>query len=390
MDKNLTFLAKTLYGFEPLLAKELQELGAREIKMGNRMVSFQGDLGFLYKANLTLRTALKILMPIHRFAAADDNMLYQAVYRFPWDQYLNARQTFAIDSVVMGKFFTHSLYVSQKTKDAIVDRFRKQNGQRPSVDTNRPDLRVHLHIHDRQVTLSLDSSGASLHKRGYRTATNIAPINEVLAAGLLLHSGWKGQSDFCDPMCGSGTFLIEAAMIAAHIPANINRDEFAFERWNNWDPDLFETIRQGLLKRVTAPEIQIYGSDKAPSAVRKAQENILQANLEEFVSVSRMDFFRTQKQTVGPLHMVTNPPYGERLAGDIKELYQKLGDTLKTNYPDTAAWLITSNLEAVKAIGLRPSRKIKAFNGKLESLLLYFPMYAGTKKIHKQVSKNEQ
>ena len=383
MDTNLNFLAKTLYGFEPLLAQELQQLGGREIKTGNRLVSFQGDLGFLYKANLSLRTALKILMPIHRFAAADDKMLYQAVYRFPWEEYLDVGQTFAIDSVVMGKFFTHSLYVSQKTKDAIVDRFLKQSGKRPSVDTHRPDLRIHLHIHDRQVTISLDSSGASLHKRGYRTATNIAPINEVLAAGLLLHSGWKGQSDFCDPMCGSGTFLIEAAMIAAQIPANINRDEFAFERWSSWDPDLFETIRQGLLKRVTAPEIQIFGSDKAPSAVRKAQENIQQANLEEFISVSRMDFFRTQKQTTGPLHMVTNPPYGERLTGDIKELYQKLGDTLKKNYPDTAAWLITSNLEAIKSIGLRPSRKIKVFNGKLDSRLLYFPMYAGTKKVHK-------
>ena len=383
MDKNLTFLAKTFYGFEPLLAKELLALGARSIKEGNRMVTFEGDLGFLYKANLALRTALKILWPIHRFAAANEEMLYQALYRFPWENYLSAEQTFAIDSVVFGDLFTHSLYVSQKTKDALVDRFRKQKGKRPSVDPYQPDLKIHIHIYNQQVTLSLDASGESLHKRGYRKVTNIAPINEVLAAGMLLHSGWEGKTDFLDPMCGSGTLVIEAAMMAAQIPANINREYFAFERWANWDPDLFETIRNSLLKKVISPGIQILGSDKAPSAVRKAQENVAQANLEEFVSIERQDFFQTQKPSETPLHLVTNPPYGERLEGDIKALYEKIGNTFKQHYPNTQAWMITSNLEAMKSIGLRPSRKIKLFNGKLESRLLNFPIYAGTKKIHK-------
>jgi putative N6-adenine-specific DNA methylase len=387
MDKNLTFLAKTFYGFEPLLEKELRSLGAREIKMGNRLVTFKGDIGFLYKTNLTLRTALKILMPIHRFAATDEEMLYQAIYRFPWEDYMSHKQSFAIDSVVLGDRFTHSLYVTQKTKDAIVDRFRKQFGKRPSVDTQRPDLRIHLHIQDRQASLSLDSSGASLHKRGYRFATNIAPINEVLAAGLILHSGWDGSTDFFDPMCGSGTLLIEAAMLAANIPANINREEFAFERWANWDPDLFETIRESLLKKIVSPSIQITGSDKAPSAVRKAQENVAHANLEEFVTITRKDFFQTQKESEGPLHLLTNPPYGERLEGDIDELYKNIGNTFKKQYPNTQAWMITSNMEAMKSIGLRPSRKIKLFNGKLESRLIHFPIYAGTKKIHKQTNK---
>lgn len=383
MDKNLTFLAKTFYGFEPLLAKELLALGARSIKEGNRMVTFKGDLGFLYKANLALRTALKILWPIHRFAAANEEMLYQALYRFPWENYLSAEQTFAIDSVVFGDLFVHSLYVSQKAKDALVDRFRKQTGKRPSVDRHQPDLKIHIHIYNQQVTLSLDASGESLHKRGYRKVTNIAPINEVLAAGMLLHSGWEGKTDFLDPMCGSGTFVIEAAMIAAQIPANINREYFAFERWANWDPNLFETIRNSLLKKVISPGIQILGSDKAPSAVRKAQENVAQANLEEFVSIERHDFFQTQKLSETPLHLVTNPPYGERLEGDIMALYEKIGNTFKQHYPNTQAWMITSNLEAMKSIGLRPSRKIKLFNGKLESRLLNFPIYAGTKKIHK-------
>ena len=383
MDKNLTFLAKTFYGFEPLLAKELLALGARSIMEGNRMVTFKGDLGFLYKANLALRTALKILWPIHRFAAANEEMLYQALYRFPWEKYLSAEQTFAIDSVVFGDLFVHSLYVSQKAKDALVDRFRKQTGKRPSVDPHQPDLKIHIHIYNQQVTLSLDASGESLHKRGYRKVTNIAPINEVLAAGMLLHSGWEGKTDFLDPMCGSGTLVIEAAMMAAQIPANINREYFAFERWANWDPNLFETIRKSLLKKVISPGIQILGSDKAPSAVRKAQENVGQANLEEFVSIERRDFFQTQKLSETPLHLVTNPPYGERLEGDIKALYEKIGNTFKQNYPNTQAWMITSNLEAMKSIGLRPSRKIKLFNGKLESRLLNFPIYAGTKKIHK-------
>lgn len=336
---------------------------------------------------MTLRTALKILMPIHRFAATDEEMLYQAIYRFPWEDYMSHEQSFAIDSVVLGDRFTHSLYVTQKTKDAIVDRFRKQFGKRPSVDTQRPDLRIHLHIQDRQASLSLDSSGASLHKRGYRFATNIAPINEVLAAGLILHSGWDGSTDFFDPMCGSGTLLIEAAMLAANIPANINREEFAFERWANWDPDLFETIRESLLKKIVSPSIQITGSDKAPSAVRKAQENVAHANLEEFVTITRKDFFHTQKESEGPLHLLTNPPYGERLEGDIDELYKNIGNTFKKQYPNTQAWMITSNMEAMKSIGLRPSRKIKLFNGKLESRLLHFPIYAGTKKIHKQTNK---
>jgi putative N6-adenine-specific DNA methylase len=388
MDKNLTFLAKTFYGFEPLLEKELRSLGAREIKPGNRLVTFKGDLGFLYKANLALRTALKILMPIHRFAAADEEMLYQAIYRFPWEDYLSHEQSFAIDSVVLGDRFTHSLYVTQKTKDAIVDRFRKQFGKRPSVDTQRPDLQIHLHIQDRQATLSLDSSGASLHKRGYRFATNIAPINEVLAAGLILHSGWDGSTDFFDPMCGSGTILIEAAMLAANIPANINREEFAFERWSNWDPDLFETIRESLLKKIVSPSIQITGSDKAPSAVRKALENVAHANLEAFVTIARKDFFHTQKESEGPLHLLTNPPYGERLEGDIDQLYENIGNTFKKEYPNTQAWMITSNMEAMKSIGLRPSRKIKLFNGKLESRLLHFPIYAGTKKIHKHTNES--
>jgi len=244
-------------------------------------------------------------------------------------------------------------------------------------------LRINLHIQNDFCTVSLDSSGASLHHRGYRTATNIAPLNEVLAAGLIQLSGWKADTDFLDPMCGSGTFLIEAAMFAAKIPANINRKTFAFEKWKDWDADLFDLIRTSQLNKMSSPKVQIKGSDKAPSAVEKALQNVENANLSEFITIERKDFFQLEKEAQGPLHLLMNPPYGERLEGDMNALYQAIGDSFKQSFPNTQAWLISSNMEAIKCIGLRPSRKIKVFNGKLESRLLFFPVYEGTKRIHK-------
>ena len=376
-------LAKTRYGFEAILAKELRKLGAQEVEEGNRSVQFVGDKGFLYKANLCLRTALKILKPIHSGTVRSDQELYQLFYDFPWQDYLDVTDSFVIDSVVFGELFTHSQYASQKAKDGLVDRFRDATGQRPDVNLNRPDIRINLHIQGDQCTISLDSSGTSLHQRGYRTATNIAPLNEVLAAGLIQLSGWRGETDFFDPMCGSGTLVIEAAMLAAHIPANINRKAFAFEKWRDWDAALFETIRDSQLKKVINPHVKIKGSDKAPSAVEKARQNIANANLNDFITIEKNNFFQIEKDGTTPLHLLTNPPYGERLEGDINAIYQSIGDTLKLSFPNTNAWMITSNMEAMKFIGLRPSRKIKLFNGKLESRLLFFPIYQGTKRIHK-------
>ena len=267
MEENFKMVAKTFYGFEAILAKELLQLGAQNIKPGNRMVSFVGDLGFLYKANLCLRTALKILKPIHSARVENEEALYQLFYDFQWEDYLDVDSKFAIDSVVNGTLFTHSQFASQKAKDGLVDRFRDRSNERPSVDLNRPDLRINIHIQEDFCTISLDSSGASLHHRGYRTATNMAPLNEVLAAGLIQLSGWKGNTDFLDPMCGSGTLVIEAALFACNIPANINRKVFAFEKWIDWDADLFEKIQESQLKKIKNPGIKIKGSDKAPSAI---------------------------------------------------------------------------------------------------------------------------
>ena len=383
MEKNFKMLAKTFYGMEKILAVELKQLGAVDVYEGNRLVHFTGDKGFMYKANLCLRTALKILKPIFQFEAENEGALYKKLYNFDWSGILTSDQTFAIDSVVNGKFFNHSLYVTQRCKDAIADRFRKDYGKRPMVDINHPDIRFHLHIIDQKCSLSLDTSGHSLHHRGYRSLTNIAPINEVLAAGIIMLSDWDQRTDFMDPMCGSGTFIIEAAMMACKIPVNLNRNVFAFEKWKDWDNILFDKIKDSKLNSVVSSTGKIYGFDKAPSAIEKSTINIKNAGLEDFIQVNRANFFNSQKMSDTPLHLLTNPPYGERLSGDINKLYRRFGDVLKRSYPDTEAWIISSNFEAIKFFGLRPSRKIKLFNGKLETRLYNFPIYEGTKKIHK-------
>jgi putative N6-adenine-specific DNA methylase len=386
--ENFKMVAKTFFGFEEVLAKELQLLGAMKVKQGTRMVSFEGDKGFMYKANLACRTALKILVPIKQFAVYNEGNLYKGIQSIDWSQYLTVNQAFVIDSTVFSDAFNNSLFVSLKAKDAIVDQFREKTGKRPDIDKDFPDLRVNVHIQKDMCTVSLDSSGASLHHRGYKTATNIAPINEVLAAGMLMMSGWEGRSDFMDPMCGSGTILTEAAMIACNIPANINRKEFAFERWNDWDAELFDRIQESLLKRVREFHYTIKGYDKAPSAVLKAKDNVRNANLEEYITIENANFFDTHKETEGPLHMVFNPPYGERLDINLERFYREIGDTLKQSYPGTEAWFITANIEALKFVGLRPSRKIKLFNGKLETRFAKYELYEGSKK-GKYINQND-
>lgn len=380
MENNFKMIAKTFFGFEEILARELQVLGAQEVEQGVRMVSFKGDKGFMYKANLSLRTALKILKPIYHFRAFNEQSLYKGIQGIDWSKYLNVTQSFVVDVTLHSDNFNHSQFVGLKVKDAIVDQFRDRYGKRPSIDKDFPDLRINIHIHNDQCSVALDTSGNSLHQRGYKTATNIAPINEVLAAGMLLLSGWDGQGDFLDPMCGSGTLLAEAAMIACNIPANINRKEFAFEKWNDWDNDLFDMIVESLMKKTREFHYTIKGYDKAPSAVMKAKDNMRNANLDDYVTIRQEDFFRTEKETRGPLHMVFNPPYGERLDIDMENFYQDIGDTLKKSYPGTHAWFITANLEALKFVGLKPSRKIKLFNGKLETRFVKYEMYEGSKR----------
>jgi len=382
MKENTDFkmVAKTFFGLEEILADELLKLGAKKINIGVRNISFYGDKGFLYKANLSLRTAIRILKPIVVFDVNDDKELYSSFFNFNWEDYMSVDNTFAIDSVLNSDFFTHSLYVSQKAKDGIVDRYRKLFKTRPSVDSINPDLKINIHIRNKCCTVSLDSSGKPLNQRGYRSQTNIAPINEVLAAGIILLSEWDLKSDFLDPMCGSGTFLIEAAMLATNYPPNIKRSNFSFKNWNDFDLDLFVTITKSVLSKTKPFNNKILGFDKSPSAISKCDQNIINAGLEDVISISKEDFFRSKKYNDDYLHIVFNPPYGERLRIDIELFYKKIGDTLKTNYTNSCTWFITSSIEALKYVGLRPSRKIKLFNGKLESRLAKYEIYSGSKK----------
>ncbi|RMA64145.1 THUMP domain-containing class I SAM-dependent RNA methyltransferase [Ulvibacter antarcticus] len=384
MDNNFKMVAKTLFGMEELLARELRSLGASNVEIGTRNVSFEGDKGFMYKANLCCRTAIKILKPITSFNIFNEDDLYKKVYEIKWEDFMEVDGSLAVNATVFSDYFTHSQYIALKTKDAIVDRFRDKEGRRPDVDLDHPTLRINVHIDRNICTISLDSSGESLHKRGYKVANTIAPINEVLAAGLIMLSGWDGQCDFLDPMCGSGTFLTEAAMIACRIPPNLNRDEFGFETWPDFDVDLYELIENAALKKIREFHFKIYGFDNDSEAISKAKENVKSANLEEFIEITQKDFFESEKEKERPMYIVFNPPYDERISvNDIEEFYGNIGTTLKHKYPDSNAWMITSNMEALKCVGLRPSRKIKVFNGKLESRFVRYEMYAGSKKAKK-------
>ncbi|MAU58690.1 MAG: RNA methyltransferase [Flavobacteriaceae bacterium] len=384
MENNFKMVAITFFGMEEILAKELLDLGAQEIIKGNRSVTFKGDKGFMYKVNLCIKTAIKILKPIFSKKVRDTNELYEVFNNFSWENYISIDKTFLVESNVFGKIFTHSKYVSLKAKDGIVDRFKKKFNGRPNISIKDPDLIINIHLNDNFCNVSINSSGSNLNQRGYRKSTNIAPINEVLASGIIKLTGWNGNSDFLDPMCGSGTFLIEAALIAGNIPGNLNRNSFAFSKWNDWDLNLFNLIKDYQLKKIKKININILGYDKSPSAILKAKENIELANLSLDIKVSKKDFFDSKKEGNNNLHIVTNPPYGERLKGDINSLYSKIGDSLKLSFSNTDFWFISSNFEAMKYFGLRPSRKIKLFNGKLESRLMFFPIYKGTKKIHKK------
>ena len=376
-------IAKTFFGFEEVLAQELKALGAADVNIQNRMVEFNGDLGFMYKANYSLRTALRIQKPILSFSAKTEGQLYEKMKKFHWENYFNVDQTFMIDPTVFSDYFTHSHYAALKVKDAIVDRFKEKDGRRPSIDKDAPDVRFNLHISHDKVTLSLDSSGDSLHKRGYREETGPAPINEVLAAGLLLQAGWDGKGNYLDPMCGSGTMLIEAAMIANQIPAQLHRKRFAFQNWPDYDETLFTQIRNTRINRIREFDYKIVGYEISPLMAKIAQMNIKSADLEDIIEVRHQDFF-TSKKELFPVLLVFNPPYDERIENNNQDFYKQIGDTLKSSYPNTLAWFITSDLQAKKYVGLRPSRKIKVFNGKLECDFLQYEMYEGSKKTKNQ------
>ncbi len=375
--------ATTFAGLEQVLADELLQLGAKNIRKGIRNVQFEGDMGFIYKANYNLHTALRVFRQIfHIKFLKTAGQLYNGISKINWADYIDVNQTFRIDVSGKNPSFSNSQFVALKAKDAIVDQFRKKTGRRPDVNIKNPDIRILIHLQSKGASVLLDSSGESLHKRGYRSATNIAPINEVLAAGIVKFSAWSGQTNLLDPMCGSGTIPIEAAMIAMNIPAGINRTKFGFENWKDFDSELFDKIKEISINKIIELQqgIKIIGYDKAPSAVEKAKQNILNAGLEDFIQIKQADFFKTIKPEKSTI-LIFNPPYNERLSIDTKFFYKEMGDTLKHNYPDTVAWILVGNTEALKSVGLRPSKKIPLYNGKLEVRLVKYEMYSGSRKI---------
>ena len=377
--ENLQIQIKTFFGLEEILAEEVKKLGGRKVEIKNRAVNCEGDLGFLYKINYSCRTALKILVPIKSFKAFDADRFYDRLFDIQWDEYMSIDQSFAIDATINSERFSHSQFMTLKMKDAIVDFFKMKYRDRPNVDSKNPDIKFHLHIDRELVSISLDSSGDPLFKRGYRQMQTEAPINEVLASGLLQIAGWDGKGNFLDPMCGSGTLLIEAAMIALDLPAQIFRKKFAFQNWKNYDAELFTKIKEFRINRIKEFTGKIVGYDIDLKALNIAKTNIEAAELEDVIEVKKQNFFESKKELF-PLLVVFNPPYNERISIEVEDFYKKIGDTFKQNYPNTLAWLITSDLEATKKIGLRPSRRVKLFNGKLETRFLQYEMYEGTKK----------
>ncbi|MAT53664.1 MAG: RNA methyltransferase [Saprospirales bacterium] len=373
------YIIKTLYGLEEVLEAELHQLGIRHTERLNRAVKIEGSREDLYRCNLQLRTALSVLKPIASFYAHHENQLYKRVRRINWEDYLGLHQTFAINSTANSQIFTHSKFAALKTKDAIVDQFRDKYGERPSVDTQNPDLLIDLHISDKLVSLSLDSSGTTLDRRGYRTERTEAPINEVLAAGMLALSGWEPGQALLDPMCGSGTIAIEAAMMAAGIPPGINR-HFAFEKWPDFDEEKWKELKHEL-KTAKPPDIPlIFARDADPHALRLARQNARRAGVEDWIHFENANFFESAPPMPG-CRLIMNPPYGQRLQpGSMQDFYKKIGDTLKSNYQGSEAWIISANLQDLKFVGLRPSRKIKLFNGSLECRFQKYELYAGSRK----------
>lgn len=381
-------VAKTQFGLEELLAAELKALGATDIELLTRAVKYRGDQTILYKSNLHLRTALKVLVPFASFYAHHENQLYKRIRQIDWEQFITPHQTLAIDATTNSDIFHHSKFTALKTKDAIVDQFRDRYGIRPSVDVDNPDLRLNVHIHDKLVTLSLDSSGATLDRRGYRLSRTEAPMNEVLAAGIVMLAGWQGEGQLLDPMCGSGTFSIEAAMLAANIAPG-KRRVFGFERWRDFDGALWQQLKEAAHQAEHKFSGNILCSDLDPTAVDIAQQNARRAGVERLIDFRTSDFFESKPPTESGT-LLLNPPYGERLQEDnIVEFYKEIGNQLKQQYAGHTAWIISANEDALKHVGLRPSRRIKLFNGALECRLQKFELFAGKKGAHKTNEDNK-
>ena len=389
MKEEFELVAKTFHGLEEILAKELTELGASNIEIGNRMVAFTGDKALMYKANFCLRTAIRILKPIKHFKANTADEVYDNIKSIAWENYLDNTKSFAVDAVVFSNEFRHSKFVAYKVKDAIVDYFRDQTGERPSVRINNPDVLLNIHIAEDRCTLSLDSSGESLHRRGYRQEAVEAPLNEVLAAGMILMTGWKGECDLIDPMCGSGTIAIEAALIARNIAPGVFRKEFAFEKWVDFDQDLFDSIYNDDSQEREFNH-KIYGYDNNPKANEIAIRNVKAAGLSKEIEL-KLQPFQQFEQPKEKSIIITNPPYGERIStDDLLGLYKMIGERLKHAFAGNDAWILSYRDECFDQIGLKPSVKIELYNGALECQFRKYQLFDGKYKAFRQENEGKE
>ncbi len=382
MEGDLQIVIKTLAGLEPVLAREVRQLGGREVKTTKRAVICEGDIGFVYKANLWLRTAIRVLVQLDRFQIRDEEHLYRKVKGIAWEDLFEVNRTIAVDATVFSDQFRNSLFIAQKTKDAIVDRFRDKTGKRPSVQLRTPDIAINVHIQQRWLTISLDASGDSLHLRKYRQAVDAAPLNEVLAAGILALSNWDPQLPLIDPMCGSGTFLLEAALRASNVPANVFRKDFAFMQWKNFDEELYQLIFDKSLEKENQSLPPLLGFDKDAKVLLKSRRNARSALMEDHIKFKPADFLNWPEELEIPPRgiIVMNPPYDIKIEADIPVLYKGIGDTLKQHFSGYTAWIFTASEEGLKNLGLKPSQKIKLKNGKLDSWLVRYDLYEGSRK----------
>jgi len=386
-DHDFEMKATTFHGLEDVLVNELMKLGARDIVPFKRGVSFTGDKGFMYKANLCLRTALKVLVPIYSFTAENEHELYDKMKEYEWEELLNTDDTLAINATVNSDEFDHSLYISQKTKDAICDRFVEKFNVRPNVDLDRPTVRIYVHIFKNQVNVSLDSSGDSLFKRGYRVDIDTAPMKEVLAAGIVLLSNWQPHLPLIDGMCGSGTLGIEAALYANNIPPGVFREEFGFMKWHDFDKELWDTIYDSCINRIKDDMPTIISSDIEIIPLEMAKRNGGVAKVDDVIQYEHISFFDIMP-TKPHGTILLNPPYDERIKmEDTNAFYKQIGDKLKKDFGGWTCWIISSNMEAIKSIGLHPSKKMTLFNASLECKLLKYEMYSGSKKASKNTNE---
>jgi len=386
-DHDFEMKATTFHGLEDVLVNELMKLGARDIVPFKRGVSFTGDKGFMYKANLCLRTALKVLVPIYSFTAENEHELYDKMKEYEWEELLNTDDTLAINATVNSEEFDHSLYISQKTKDAICDRFVEKFNVRPNVDLDRPTVRIYVHIFKNQVNVSLDSSGDSLFKRGYRVDIDTAPMKEVLAAGIVLLSNWQPHLPLIDGMCGSGTLGIEAALYANNIPPGVFREEFGFMKWHDFDKELWDTIYDSCINRIKDDMPTIISSDIEIIPLEMAKRNGGVAKVDDVIQYEHISFFDIMP-TKPHGTILLNPPYDERIKmEDTNAFYKQIGDKLKKDFGGWTCWIISSNMEAIKSIGLHPSKKMTLFNASLECKLLKYEMYSGSKKASKNTNE---